>query len=245
MVRLDAPGERALAPTPARQGSRPRKRNDLIRRALLSLASPSGSGEPMSRQELAEALNAYLHNRGVTAFLSDHDIGRYERGETRWTRAHYRRALRTVLGAETDAQVGLFNTRPSLSNGEPFDTDEPGDLLGEPAGGRVNGATVAPPVSTPLVSRPAPPAPPVSQVRVVLHWTGRKAYALRVAMRLSIHDFAAKLGASLAAVRDWREDSTGSLRFETHRMLDTMLSLATDDDLLRFDLALREVGDTR
>jgi hypothetical protein len=50
---------------------------------------------------------------------------------------------------------------------------------------------------------------------------------------------------SLAAVRDWREDSTGSLRFETHRRLDTILSLATDDDLLRFDLALREVGDTR
>lgn len=40
-------------------------------------------------------------------------------------------------------------------------------------------------------------------------------------------------------------DATGRLRFETYQLLDTMLSLATEDDVRRFDLALREFGETR
>jgi hypothetical protein len=46
-----------------RKGSCTAKRmpNDLIRQARLALRSPSGSGRPMSRQELAEAVNAWAY----------------------------------------------------------------------------------------------------------------------------------------------------------------------------------------
>ncbi|WP_230415482.1 hypothetical protein [Micromonospora tarapacensis] len=203
---------------------------------------------------MAEAVNAYLHSVGVMSFLDGHDIGRYERGETRWPRAHHRRSFRVVLGAQTDAQLGFCSTRPSPSNAEPFEIEEPGGGLGEPAGSRVNGAALTPapvaaPVSPPLASGPAvtrcTAAAPVPPTRVVLHWTGRKAYALRIAMRMNVYDFAAKLGVSIPAVRAWQEDSTGRLRFETYQLLDTMLSLATEDDVRRFDLALRELGETQ
>lgn len=52
-------------------------------------------------------------------------------------------------------------------------------------------------------------------------------------------------GVSIPAARGWQEHSTGRLRFETYQLLDTMLSLATEDDVRRFDLALRELGETR
>jgi hypothetical protein len=50
-----------------RKGSCTAKRmpNDLIRQARLALRSPSGSGRPMSRQELAEAVNAWVYERNV------------------------------------------------------------------------------------------------------------------------------------------------------------------------------------
>lgn len=197
------------------------RRNDLLRRARLSLRSPSGFDVPMSRQELAEAANAYLAGRGVTAFLCERNIGRYERGETRWPSAHYRLALRQVLGAPSDAALGFCGNRRRA--------DEPDDSF---------------PSSLPVPWEGAAPVAR-SPVRVVLHWTGRKAYALRVAMRINHKDFAAKLGMSLKAVDAWVPEATGRLRFETHLMLDEMLSRATEDDQQRFDLALAELGEVR
>ena len=90
-------GPNAPGPRGAGQPARPRRRNDLFRGARLAIPSPSGSGGPMSRAELAEAVNAYLWNRGVRECLSESDIGRYERGESRWPRAHRRQGLRAVL----------------------------------------------------------------------------------------------------------------------------------------------------
>lgn len=124
-----------------------------------------------------------------------------------------------MLGAETDAQLGLFSTRPSPSDKEPFEVDEPSsgpvEELGVPA----------------TVGLAAPPSglPPGSSPRPVLHWTGRKAYALRIAMRMTIREFAAKLGVSHSVVGRWQPTEAGSLRPETHQMLDTMLSIATGD----------------
>lgn len=198
-------------------GRRPVWRNDLLRRTRLALPSPSGCGWSMSRQELAEAANAFLAERGFKGFLNEKDIGRYERGETRWPRAHYRRALCQVLGASSDTALGFCKTRGRAS-----------DLLSPPPlpwGG--DGLTATPPV------------------RMVLHWNGRKAYALRLAMRMSIRDFAAKLGVSHAVVGAWGPEATGRLRFETHQILDAMLSRATDEDQQRFDIALAELGEVR
>lgn len=81
--------------------------------------------------------------------------------------------------------------------------------------------------------------------RVVLHWNGSKAYALRIAMRMSVREFASKLGVNPAMVAAWRPEATGRLRFETHQMLDAMLSRATDEDRQRFDIALAQLRETR
>lgn len=95
----------------------PRK-NHLLRRARLARRSPSGSGRPMSRQELAEAVNALIYaTTGRRVALDGNYIGKLERGRYRWPYAHHRAGLRAVLGAERDADLGLYITRR--------DTDDP------------------------------------------------------------------------------------------------------------------------
>lgn len=66
----------------------------------------------MSRQELAEAVNAYLWRRHQRrASLDENYIGKLERGGHRWPQDLYREAFRVVLQVETDAQLGFFIIR--------------------------------------------------------------------------------------------------------------------------------------
>ncbi|MFI6231508.1 hypothetical protein ACIBCR_29855 [Micromonospora echinospora] len=114
----------------------------------------------MSRQELAEAVNAYLYEHaGRTVAIAGHYIGNLERGQTRWPSAHYRRALRAVLGRTTDAELGFFiikghasdagahPTEPAAPTGA-FDAATTGLSMGVPSGvvtaseGTVDGAAV-------------------------------------------------------------------------------------------------------
>jgi len=82
--------------------------NLLLRKARLALASPSGSGGPMSRQELADAVNRHLHAAGVSGLVATAGyVARLERGCSRWPRAAYREALRAVLGVSSDAELGF------------------------------------------------------------------------------------------------------------------------------------------
>jgi len=91
---------------------RERPRNSLLSDARRSLRSPSGSGRVLSRQEVAEAVNAYLWNtHGVQDRLSDNDVGKLERGEHRWPGRLRREALRAVLGAASDAELGFYVIR--------------------------------------------------------------------------------------------------------------------------------------
>lgn len=70
-----------------------RQHNDLIRRARLARRSPSGSGRMLSRQGLAEAVNAHLYGTTRRVFgLDGSYMGMLERGETRWPNAAYRAA---------------------------------------------------------------------------------------------------------------------------------------------------------
>ncbi|MEJ3743118.1 XRE family transcriptional regulator [Actinomycetes bacterium KLBMP 9797] len=76
------------------------------------MLSPTGSGELMSRQELADEVNRYLQDRGdpdgpVTA----NQLGKLEQGVNTWPRALRREAYRAVLGVATDAELGFFNIR--------------------------------------------------------------------------------------------------------------------------------------
>ncbi|MEV6493148.1 hypothetical protein AB0M20_31680, partial [Actinoplanes sp. NPDC051633] len=66
----------------------------------------------MSRQELADAVNAYLWDRfRSTATVDATYIGHLEQGRYRWPSAQRREALRDVLGANTDAQLGFYIVR--------------------------------------------------------------------------------------------------------------------------------------
>jgi hypothetical protein len=79
------------------------------RQAVPSRIAP---GDPMSRAELAEAVNRYLWETTGKRYQSDaHTIARYERGQIRWPSAHYRSGLRRVLGASSDAELGFRPTR--------------------------------------------------------------------------------------------------------------------------------------
>jgi hypothetical protein len=97
------------------------QRNDLIRRARLRRTSPSGSGRPMSRQELADAVNAYLYDHTTQVFRLDANyIGKLEQGAVRWPNERYRRGIRAVLNAATDAELGMFIIRRPASTEPPL-----------------------------------------------------------------------------------------------------------------------------
>ncbi len=113
-------------------------RNTLLRQARLRLLSPSGSGQQMSRQELAEAINAYLWTaHEIDGRLDETDIGKLERGEHRWPRAPRREAFRAVLGAAVDSELGFYpnrrtpaaTTRPRLGPPEAAIGHDGTDLL--------------------------------------------------------------------------------------------------------------------
>jgi hypothetical protein len=82
--------------------------NDLLRRARLRTSSRRDPGEYLSRQELAELVAAHVwQHHGEHAGLDDKYIGKLERGEIRWPGRRYREALRAILGANTDRELGL------------------------------------------------------------------------------------------------------------------------------------------
>jgi hypothetical protein len=77
----------------------------------------------MSRSELAEAANAYVwkHTGGQQRTnMTEHDIGRYERGEVHWPRSPWRRyGLRGVLGASSDTELGFYNRKATTDDHPP------------------------------------------------------------------------------------------------------------------------------
>lgn len=108
------------------KGGRPvQEPNDLLRHARLRLVSPSGSGRALSRQELAEAVNAWLfeHTDRVSCLDASH-IGKLERGVIRWPQEDTRQALCAVLGAANDADLGFCIVR------EPVDMSDPAPVTG-------------------------------------------------------------------------------------------------------------------
>lgn len=88
--------------------------NERLRRARLTAPSPSGSGLPMRRQEVADACNEIMYRlqveRGVhrrRAGLTARSVGALERGEIRWPGAEYREAFRRLFD-RSDADLGFF-----------------------------------------------------------------------------------------------------------------------------------------
>lgn len=91
--------------------------NNLLRNARLRVESPGSPGQPMSRQELADAINNYLFRLNykpgavMRGALDANHVGKWERGGTRWPAERYRMGLRAVLDAATDAELGLYSPR--------------------------------------------------------------------------------------------------------------------------------------
>ncbi|SCF01131.1 hypothetical protein GA0070562_5102 [Micromonospora tulbaghiae] len=103
----------------------------------------------MSRTELADAVNTALAqlypDRNLTAQCVDHRwIGKLERGEHRWPSEERRAALRLVLGAASDADLGLYSPRRTHAvvsadhDGQVLDAaslpDGTGETLAQPQG---------------------------------------------------------------------------------------------------------------
>ncbi|GAB2441849.1 helix-turn-helix domain-containing protein [Micromonospora schwarzwaldensis] len=90
--------------------------NRLLVQARQRLTSPLRPGQRMSRAELADTINAALDRlypaQSLTAHYVDHRwVGKLERGEHRWPSRERRTALRQVLGAAVDADLGLYSPR--------------------------------------------------------------------------------------------------------------------------------------
>jgi len=71
-------------------------------------------------------------------------------------------------------------------------------------------------------------------VQVVAEWTGQLAYDLRVASRLTVEDFAAKLGLSARGVAKWEANREQTQQIRVQEMLDVLLSRADAGTLARF-----------
>ena len=91
--------------------------NDQLRRARERAESPHASGECLSRQELAELVNAWVfeHTKDHRVIELDANyIGKLEQGSIRWPQDPDRRAgFRAVLGVNTDAELGFRRPRRS------------------------------------------------------------------------------------------------------------------------------------
>lgn len=93
--------------------------NDRLRRARERVHSPNATGESLSRQELAELVNAWVHEHTTPPRVIGTDanyVGQLERGKIRWPQDSDRRAgFRAVLGVGTDADLGFRRPRRSAS----------------------------------------------------------------------------------------------------------------------------------
>jgi hypothetical protein len=81
-------------------------------------------------------------------------------------------------------------------------------------------------------------------MRIVDAWTGGRADALRQAFRMTIEDFADKLGLSPRAVAYWRQRPGMMQRPERQRILDTALERAPDAVKARFSMLVDQYPST-
>ncbi len=92
-------------------------RNELLIEARSRVESPGSPGRPMTRRELADAVNDHVFRvTNKPGAVDERHVGKWERGETTWPRKHYRAALRAVLNVATDAELGFVRHRQSTDD---------------------------------------------------------------------------------------------------------------------------------
>ena len=133
--------------------------NNEFRKARLRISSLIHTDECVSRQELAELVNAWIweHHQREFDFTGNY-IGKLENGTIRWPGALVREALRAILGASSDSALGFVNARSRRTavklktvdkvKRQQFHTATLGGvsglLLGEPVAAMLDGITPAP-----------------------------------------------------------------------------------------------------
>ncbi len=86
--------------------------NKRLRAARERVPSRTAPGESASRQEIAEAVNAFLWRETGRRYEFDaHHLAKLERGVIGWPTAPYRSALRAVLRASSDGELGFCAPR--------------------------------------------------------------------------------------------------------------------------------------
>ncbi|WP_229070845.1 SAM-dependent methyltransferase [Actinoplanes sp. DH11] len=110
-----------------------------------NLSSPTDVGRSMSRAELAEAVNrklSRLYPRRRALQVTERWIRDVELGYTSWPGAERRTALRIVLRAASDAELGLYDPRfgDAITDADP---DRPGTVALGSAGRRASARLVA------------------------------------------------------------------------------------------------------
>ena len=101
--------------------------NSRLREARERTESPQTPGEPLTRAELAELVNAWVYDNTTphrTVELSANYIGKLERGLIEWPQADYRAGLRAVLDVRTDAELGFRRPRRSRATVENVNRNE-------------------------------------------------------------------------------------------------------------------------
>jgi hypothetical protein len=92
--------------------------NELLRSARERTESPQSPGQPMSRAELAEQVNAWIYDNTEPRRVAELDanyVGKLERGAIKWPQDDYRAGLRAVLGARSDTDLGFRRPTRSLA----------------------------------------------------------------------------------------------------------------------------------
>lgn len=82
--------------------------NTTLRQQRIGLPSEAVPGEPLSRQELADRVNAWVWEQtGKQVEIDANYVGKLERGVIRWPQTDYRAALRAILGVTADSELGF------------------------------------------------------------------------------------------------------------------------------------------
>ncbi|HEX5116058.1 MAG TPA: helix-turn-helix domain-containing protein [Pseudonocardiaceae bacterium] len=120
---FNLPGQSRLRATPTLDGvstvdngTRRTEPNQKLRAVRERTPSRLAPGDCLSRDELAEAVCAWLWNTTKVRYALDgHYIAKLERGTVRWPSAPYRSGLRHVLGATSDVELGFDEHRRGRS----------------------------------------------------------------------------------------------------------------------------------
>jgi transcriptional regulator with XRE-family HTH domain len=104
------------------------------------------SAARLTQESLADLANAQVEFVTGTCGAMDADyVSKLERGVHRWPGKDYRSALRAVLGAKTDLELGFYSTRSKAATAvsDPFDVAQGSDDVKRQAFLRALAATVA------------------------------------------------------------------------------------------------------